>query len=347
MSDSFTLGQFLLGLLLGVVIPLFAARLDREFARIGTLRPLPKLLLVTLWDILMSNIRVAIQVLGPEKNIHPGFIWLPLDIANIHGIAALTSMITLTPGTVSAALSDDRKFLLVHVLHLEDPQELIDTIKRHLPMTGFQIIQTTLVVCMHMVGLAMLVATWRLLRGPTVPDRILALDTLSVTAIAELMLFGMYLNSAIYFEAALIIAMLGFGSTVVLSKFVLRRDIIALSILLLFGCFFILVGALGLVKLSTFFKRLHAPTKASTLGVGCVLVCSVCYHIFLGQDPQPRELLITVFLFITAPISAHLMAKAALSLLMETRPSLPGNERAEEEQLPPPEPEREEETTTR
>ena len=48
----------------------------------------------------------------------------------------------------------------------------------------------------------------------------------SVTAIAELMLFGMYLNSPIYFEAALIIAMLGFGSTVVLSKFVLRRDIV-------------------------------------------------------------------------------------------------------------------------
>ncbi|HHA2858674.1 MULTISPECIES: Na+/H+ antiporter subunit G [Stenotrophomonas] len=120
---------------------------------------------------------------------------------------------------------------------------------------------------------------------------------------------------------------------------------IGLSILLLFGCFFILVGALGLVKLSTFFKRLHAPTKASTLGVGCVLVCSVCYHIFLGQDPQPRELLITVFLFITAPISAHMMAKAALSLLMETRPSLPGNEPAAEEQLPPPEPVREEETS--
>ncbi|AWH19151.1 Na+/H+ antiporter subunit E [Stenotrophomonas sp. ZAC14D2_NAIMI4_7] len=130
MSDSFTLGQIVLGLVLGVVVPLFAARLDREFARIGTLRPVPKLLFVTLWDILVSNIRVAIQVLGPEKNIHPGFIWLPLDIANIHGIAALTSMITLTPGTVSAALSDDRRFLLVHVLHLDDPQELIDTIKR-------------------------------------------------------------------------------------------------------------------------------------------------------------------------------------------------------------------------
>jgi len=129
MSDSFTVGQFVLGMILGVVVPLFAARLDREFARIGSLRPLPKLVFVTLWDILVSNIRVAIQVLGPERRIHPGFIWLPLDIANIHGIAALTSMITLTPGTVSAALSDDRRYLLVHVLHLDDPDELIRQIK--------------------------------------------------------------------------------------------------------------------------------------------------------------------------------------------------------------------------
>lgn len=93
-------------------------------------------------------------------------------------------------------------------------------------MNGYLIFETTLMVCMHLVGLAMLLALWRLLRGPTVPDRILALDTLSVTAIAELMLFGIHLDSAIYFEAALVIAMLGFCSTVVLSKFVLRRDIV-------------------------------------------------------------------------------------------------------------------------
>ena len=54
---------------------------------------------------------------------------MPLDIANIHGIAALTSFITLTPGTVSAALSEDRRHLLVHVLHLEDATALINEIK--------------------------------------------------------------------------------------------------------------------------------------------------------------------------------------------------------------------------
>ena len=129
MSSSFGRGQIVLGLLLGIAIPLFAARLDREFARIGTLRPLPKLLCVVLWDILLSNLRVARQVLGPEHKLKPGFIWVPLDIGNIHGIAALTSLITLTPGTVSAALSDDRRHLLVHVLHLEDAEALIAEIK--------------------------------------------------------------------------------------------------------------------------------------------------------------------------------------------------------------------------
>ena len=101
---------------------------------------------------------------------------------------------------------------------------------------------------------------------------------------------------------------------------------IVLVLLLAAGCFFIVVGSLGLVKLSDFFKRLHAPTKASTLGVGCVLLTSVGYHAFTGTDPQPRELLITAFLFITAPISAHLMAKAALSLHMAERPEQPGAE---------------------
>ena len=96
-----------------------------------------------------------------------------------------------------------------------------------------------------------------------------------------------------------------------------------LVVLLLVGSFFILMGGIGLVKLSEFFRRLHAPTKASTLGVGCVLVASVGYHLFMDSDPQPRELLITAFLLITAPIGAHLMAKAALALHMAQRPPLP------------------------
>jgi len=95
--------------------------------------------------------------------------------------------------------------------------------------------------------------------------------------------------------------------------------------LLAIGSFFVLVGSFGLVKLSDFFKRLHGPTKASTLGVGCILIASIGYHAFLGDGLGLREILITAFLFITAPISAHLMARAALKLEPAQRPAQPGS----------------------
>ncbi len=93
-------------------------------------------------------------------------------------------------------------------------------------MTPQALVGYAIVVSMHLVGLSMLMALYRMLRGPTLPDRILALDTLFVAAIAQLMLFGMWLGTPVYFEAALVIAMLGFVGTVVLSKYVLRRDIV-------------------------------------------------------------------------------------------------------------------------
>ena len=129
MNDEISVGQVVMALVLALVIPPFAARLDREFARIGRLRSVPRMLGVLLWDIVQANVTVALQVLGPERKIRPGFIWVPLDIDNIHGIAALTSIITLTPGTVSSALSDDRRHLLVHVLNLDEADDVIRQIK--------------------------------------------------------------------------------------------------------------------------------------------------------------------------------------------------------------------------
>lgn len=130
LNSEISWGHTVMALLLAVVIPLFAARLDREFAHIGRLRRVPRMLWILGWYIVLSNLEVARRVLGPERAITPGFIWVPLDIGNIHGIAALTSIITLTPGTLSAVLSDDRRYLLVHVFNLKDAQEVIDQIKR-------------------------------------------------------------------------------------------------------------------------------------------------------------------------------------------------------------------------
>lgn len=76
------------------------------------------------------------------------------------------------------------------------------------------------------VGLSQLLALWRLLIGPGDGDRVLALDTLSVNAVALIVLFGIAMQTQIYFEAALLIAMLGFVSTVAYARFILRRDVI-------------------------------------------------------------------------------------------------------------------------
>ena len=81
-------------------------------------------------------------------------------------------------------------------------------------------------IALGLVSAALLLAFWRLLLGPSTPDRILALDTLYVDTVALLVLLGIHLGSNLYFEAALLIAMIGFVSTVALSKFLTRGDII-------------------------------------------------------------------------------------------------------------------------
>jgi len=87
-----------------------------------------------------------------------------------------------------------------------------------------------------------------------------------------------------------------------------------LSVLVLIGAVLILLGSVGLVKLPDFYTRLHAPTKATTLGIGCLLVASMVMHSIAQGTLSVHELLITVFLFITAPITAHMLAKSALHL---------------------------------
>lgn len=87
---------------------------------------------------------------------------------------------------------------------------------------------------------------------------------------------------------------------------------IILGLLLLMGALFTLLGSVALIKLPDFFMRLHGPTKASTLGTGAILIASGIYFSVHMEGISIHEILITLFLFITAPVGAHLMAKAAL-----------------------------------
>lgn len=82
--------------------------------------------------------------------------------------------------------------------------------------------------------------------------------------------------------------------------------------LILLGSIFALIGSIGLWKLPDFFMRLHGPTKATTLGVGALVIGSLIYFSTRGEGLSMHELLITLFLFMTAPVSANMLAKAAM-----------------------------------
>ncbi|MFN3580034.1 MAG: Na+/H+ antiporter subunit G [Pseudomonas sp.] len=82
--------------------------------------------------------------------------------------------------------------------------------------------------------------------------------------------------------------------------------------LILIGSLFALIGSIGLLKLPDFFMRLHGPTKATTLGVGSLVIGSLLYFSTRGEGLSLHELLITLFLFMTAPVSANMLAKAAM-----------------------------------
>ena len=129
LNGSLSAGQVLLGAALAVALPWFTERLRPE-------RAVPRhwslaigLAAVVLKDIVLSGLEVARRILGPESAISPRFVWVPLDIRDPHGIVALASIVTMTPGTLSSDLSEDRRHLLVHALNVQDEAALIADIK--------------------------------------------------------------------------------------------------------------------------------------------------------------------------------------------------------------------------
>ena len=93
-----------------------------------------------------------------------------------------------------------------------------------------------------------------------------------------------------------------------------------LTALVLVGALFALIGSFGLARLSTFLMRLHGPTKATTLGVGCVCVASALFFSVTEPGFSVREVLVAGFLFLTAPLSAMMLARAAAKLDTSSAP---------------------------
>ena len=129
-SGEFSLFTLTVGFVLGYLILGFALRDVPGFAQYG--RKVPKvllLLLLFLRDLVLSNLRVAYDVLTPTHYMNPAVVAIPLDAKTEGAITILANMISLTPGTLSMDVSSDRKVLYLHVMYLDNEEDLKRQIK--------------------------------------------------------------------------------------------------------------------------------------------------------------------------------------------------------------------------
>ena len=122
-------GHYLLGAIIALLIPLFTQNFWPDMPRMARPWLALKLFWLVMWDIVVANWQVARLVLGPIDRLHPDFIEVPLDTRHPFVATLVASIISLTPGTVSVDIDQDRWVVLVHALNVGDPAEVIGTIK--------------------------------------------------------------------------------------------------------------------------------------------------------------------------------------------------------------------------
>ena len=131
LANSFSPGAIVLGLALGVLIPLFTAQFWPDKPAIRSWRGAIVYGLIVVWDIVVANLEVAYWILTKRNDeLHTRWVVIPLEITSPEAITVLAGTITMTPGTVSADLSADGHALLVHCLNAPDGEATVAQIKQ-------------------------------------------------------------------------------------------------------------------------------------------------------------------------------------------------------------------------
>jgi multicomponent K+:H+ antiporter subunit E len=130
LNGSASVGHLLFGALLGLLVPALLGRLWPEDLVVRRPVRALRLLATLLGDIVVANLQVARLILGPEAKLRSQFVWVPLELRNPYAVATLAAMVTLTPGTVSADVTPDGRWLLVHSLDTPDERALVAAIKQ-------------------------------------------------------------------------------------------------------------------------------------------------------------------------------------------------------------------------
>lgn len=129
LNNTLSFAHLVLGLFLGWAIPVLCREFLMDVPEVRSPIKLIRFFLRVLGDIAIANLQVAKLVLGPRHKLRPAFVEVPMEIENELVLALLTSILSLTPGTVSAALSPDRKTLLIHALDAPEPEKLAAEVK--------------------------------------------------------------------------------------------------------------------------------------------------------------------------------------------------------------------------
>lgn len=129
MSTSLTASTFIIGYLIGLILIIMMRRFFKDRLYIGRLCATVKLTLLFFKELILSNISVLRVVLRPKMNIQPMIFALPTDLEKDWEITLLSSLITLTPGTIVLNVSDDQRTLYIHAIDVDDVDEAIDSIK--------------------------------------------------------------------------------------------------------------------------------------------------------------------------------------------------------------------------
>ncbi|MGR6872110.1 Na+/H+ antiporter subunit E [Pseudomonas sp. HK3] len=129
LNNTVAPGHLVLGTFLAVVIPLLTSGMQDPQPSFHKPFTIIRYVLMVIGDIVVANFEVAILVVGSSKHLNPALVAIPMDIEHELPITILASTVSLTPGTVSAEISEDKKWLYVHVLNLTDKDELIALIK--------------------------------------------------------------------------------------------------------------------------------------------------------------------------------------------------------------------------
>ena len=212
--------EIIVGAIVAAIVSLFSSQyfaredgmwLFKKFRIINLIAFIP----VYLWELIKANFSVAIKSLSPKIDINPGIVKITTDLNSDYGLAMLSNCITLTPGTITMDIyedEDNKNAMYIHWIDAttEDTKEASEIMN----------INSIFYIVAILLAILALVLVYRVFKGPNVIDRVLAADSIDIILGIVMILFGAIEERAMYLDLGLIITLLGFIGTVLISKYI-------------------------------------------------------------------------------------------------------------------------------